>query len=237
MTNEVTLPPDGGFDNDGFAPSGNNSGRGHDFLRWKAGYGWVDRDGVTAPSPLLAVKVDEILRMWKDDRPTDITEKPLPDPDTLNAQIPVSEWEEGLDGRPRPPWAHYVVVYLVDPETATKYVYAAATVGGHIAVEQLKENVITMRIDLPEAKYPRPDNEISFHKRLKTRIESLPGVEASALASNLPSWGWMDFTSEVEGAPLDDRGQPPNVHGLVVSGNYFRAMQVSARHGRLSCSL
>jgi len=62
------------------------------------------------------VKVDEILRMWKEDSPTDITEKPLPDPETLNAQIPVSEWEEGVDGRPRPPWAHYVVVYLVDPE-------------------------------------------------------------------------------------------------------------------------
>ena len=94
-------------------------------------------------------------------------------------------------------------------------------------------NVITMRIDLPEAKYPRPDDEISFHKRLKTRIESLPGVEASALASNLPSWGWIDFTSEVEGAPLDDRGEPPNVHGLVVSADYFRAMQVSPRRGRL----
>jgi putative ABC transport system permease protein len=93
-------------------------------------------------------------------------------------------------------------------------------------------NVITMRIELPEAKYPRLDDEISFHKRLKTRIESLPGVEASALASNLPSWGWLDFTSEVEGAPLDDRGQPPNVHGLVVSGNYFRTMQVPLRRGR-----
>jgi putative ABC transport system permease protein len=94
-------------------------------------------------------------------------------------------------------------------------------------------NVLTLRIDLPEAKYPRPDDEISFHKRLKARIESLPGVEASALASNLPSWGWMDFTSEVEGAPLDDRGQPPNVHALVVSGNYFRAMQVQPRRGHL----
>jgi predicted permease len=94
-------------------------------------------------------------------------------------------------------------------------------------------NVITMRIDLPEAKYPRPDDEISFHKRLKARLESLPGVEASALASNLPGWGWMDFTSEVEGAPLDDRGQLPDVHALVVSGDYFRAMQVLPRRGRL----
>ena len=58
-----------------------------------------------------------------------------------------------------------------------------------------------MRIELPEAKYPRLDDVISFHKRLKTRIESLPGVEASALTSNLPVYGQMEFTGEVEGVP------------------------------------
>ncbi len=94
-------------------------------------------------------------------------------------------------------------------------------------------NVITMRIDLPEAKYPRPQDQIAFHQRLKTRIESLPGVETSALSSNLPGSGWLDFTSELEGAPLDDRGQPPNLQALVVSGSYFRAMQVAPRRGRL----
>lgn len=131
-------------DDDGFSSSSLSCS--HNYLRWSADRGWVDRDGIVAPSLLLAVKVDEMVRMWRDNIPTDITEKPLPDPATLNAQIPVSEWEEGLDGRPRPPWAHYVVVYLVDPATATKYVYAASTVGAHIAVEQLKENVITMRM-------------------------------------------------------------------------------------------
>jgi hypothetical protein len=35
---------------------------------------------------------------------------------------------------------------LVDPATGTKYVYAAATAGAHIAVEKLKERVITMRL-------------------------------------------------------------------------------------------
>jgi hypothetical protein len=94
MKDLATSPPGGEIDDDGFSTSSCSSGRGFDFLRWKADSGWVDRDGVTAPSPMLAVKVDEILRMWKDDRPTDITEKPLPDPDTLNAQILVSEWEE-----------------------------------------------------------------------------------------------------------------------------------------------
>jgi hypothetical protein len=143
MNNLTTTTPLEG-DDDGFSTP--SSGHGHDFLRWSADGGWLDRDGVAAPSPLLAVKVDEILRMWKDDRPTDITIKPLPDPAELNAEIPTHEWEEGIDGKPRPPWAHHVVVYLVNPETATKYVYTASTVGAHIAVEQLKENVITMRM-------------------------------------------------------------------------------------------
>jgi len=94
-------------------------------------------------------------------------------------------------------------------------------------------NVIAMRIDLPEAKYPRPDDEISFHKRLKTRIESLPGVEASAVTSNLPIWGQLDFTFELEGAPPADKGRLPSVGGLVVSRDYFRVMQVRPRRGRL----
>jgi hypothetical protein len=38
------------------------------------------------------------------------------------------------------------VIYLVNPATATKYVYAASTTGAHIAFEQLKESVITMRM-------------------------------------------------------------------------------------------
>jgi predicted permease len=94
-------------------------------------------------------------------------------------------------------------------------------------------NVITMRIDLPEAKYPRPDDEISFHKRLKTRIESLPGVEASAVTSNLPIWGQMDFSFEWEGMPPADGGRLPSVGGLVVSRDYFRVMQVRPRRGRV----
>ena len=93
-------------------------------------------------------------------------------------------------------------------------------------------NVLTMRIELPEPKYPRPDDEVSFHRRLKMRIESLPGVEAAALASNLPGLGWIDFTCELEKVPLGNGGKLPSVGLLVVSRDYFRVMQVSPRSGR-----
>jgi hypothetical protein len=51
-----------------------------------------------------------ILRRWKDNKPEDITEHPLPDPEELNATIPQSEWDIGLDGRPRKPWALTYVI-------------------------------------------------------------------------------------------------------------------------------
>jgi len=146
MPNEVTTPPAGSQADDGFSVSSRSHrvGRGS-FLKWNDKQGWIDRDGVAPPSPLLVVGVNEILRRWKDGVAEDIVEKPLPDPDELNAAIPVREWEVGVDGKPRAPWAHTVVVYLVNLATGETYTYAAATVGAHIAVEGLKEAVITMR--------------------------------------------------------------------------------------------
>jgi hypothetical protein len=93
----------------------------------------------------LVVGVNETLRRWKGNVAEDIVEKPLPDPNELNTAIPIQEWEVGVDGKPHPPWAHYVVVYLVNLSTGETYTYAASTVGAHIAVEALNEAVITMR--------------------------------------------------------------------------------------------
>jgi hypothetical protein len=144
MANEVTShEPDA---DDGFSASSRSRrvGRGS-YIKWNDKQGWVDRDGVAVPSPLLVVGVNEILRRWKDNVAEDITDKPLPSADALNASIPVGEWELGADGKLRPPWAHTVVVYLVNLATGETYTYAASTVGAHIAHDALKEAVITMR--------------------------------------------------------------------------------------------
>jgi hypothetical protein len=131
---------------DGFSSSSRSGrvGRGS-FLKWNDTQHWIDRDGLAAPSPLLVVGVNEIVRRWKDGTSEDIVDKPLPDPEQLNAAIPVNEWEPGIDGKPRPPWEHTVVVYLVNLATGETYTYAHATVGAHIAYDALKEAVITTR--------------------------------------------------------------------------------------------
>ena len=80
---------------------------------------WSDRDGLTPPAELLAMGTTTALQCWQDGTPTDtVVErpgKPLPDVNELNAQIPEAEWEEGIDGKPRPPWVMQFVVYLIDP--------------------------------------------------------------------------------------------------------------------------
>ena len=69
----------------------------------------------------------------------------LPDVDELNAQIPRSEWKEGLDGQPRPPWQHAYVAYLVSVDDASLYTFVNGTIGARIAVERLQDKVKWMR--------------------------------------------------------------------------------------------
>lgn len=38
-------------------------------------------------------------------------------------------------------------------------------------------NVLTMRVNLPEAKYASPEDQVAFHRTLKARLDALPGVE------------------------------------------------------------
>ena len=141
--NEITKIED---DDDGFGGSVANSRfiRGQ-ILRWSDTSGWSDRDGLRPPDLLLVLACNEALQRWKGKKAENIMDKPLPDPNELNAAIPITEWEPGIDSKPRPPWAHMAMVYLIDPATAGVFTYLNSTVGAHIAWDVLREKVKTMR--------------------------------------------------------------------------------------------
>jgi hypothetical protein len=145
MTNDLTRREPGGFGDDGFHGSPNLDRLGSNYLKWTAAAGWRDRDGLQAPSPLLIFAIDEAVRMWKANKPTVIHDKPLPNLEELNAAISRSEWERGIDGQPRKPWEHIVVIRLVNLGTGEIYNYTAATTGAHIAYDRIKDQVITQR--------------------------------------------------------------------------------------------
>jgi predicted permease len=93
-------------------------------------------------------------------------------------------------------------------------------------------NVMTFRLALPDARYPRSEDKISFHDRLKSRLESLPGVDSVSIATTMPTGGSMDFPFELEGTP-EDPNRRPSLQAVVISPDFFRVWQVRGIEGRL----
>jgi hypothetical protein len=143
MPSNVTTVYD---DDDGFT-QGSRPSRGG-YLRWSADANprWRDQDGCKPPERLVAMFINERLCRWQEGQPSYITEKPLPDPDELNRAIPKDTWEKGLNGEAREPWEHQAVLGLIDPATGQKFIFSTPTVGGHIAVDELREAVAMMRL-------------------------------------------------------------------------------------------
>jgi hypothetical protein len=122
--------------------------------RWASSTGWMDRDGLPLPEIMLVIGYITVLRRWKDKRPEYKTDHPLPDPDGLNAAIPIAEWETGLDGKPRKPWAITYVIYLVDLKTGALFTYAHDTYGAMQAYNALEEQIAVMRMLRGEHVFP-----------------------------------------------------------------------------------
>jgi hypothetical protein len=111
---------------------------------------WKYRDGSpVAPRRWLVTGIAEVLQRWKNKKPIGLIikqpGKSLPDIEELNAAIDRSEWETGLDGKPRPPWQHQRAVYMLDPDSAEQATFISATVGGRIGFDELKGSVLRMR--------------------------------------------------------------------------------------------
>jgi putative ABC transport system permease protein len=94
------------------------------------------------------------------------------------------------------------------------------------------QNVATMDVWLPTAKYPKGDDQHSFYARLAERVSQLPGVEAAGVTSVLPVSGNFDGrTIEVEGRAYN-AGEQPEVENYFVSPGYLRAMSIRLLRGR-----
>ena len=97
-------------------------------------------------------------------------------------------------------------------------------------------NILTAALDLPPAKYPRAEVQISFFDRLKASLDATPGVESVALADSLPSGGTPRRSYEIAGAPPASVGEDERRRSvlavLTVSPAYFRTLGASLLSGR-----
>jgi putative ABC transport system permease protein len=99
------------------------------------------------------------------------------------------------------------------------------------------DHILSMDINLRDKKYPSTESQITFHRQLEARLQSLPGVTAVAMASSLPGDGWINFTYELDGTPPLDTRKRPRAGGILVSPDYFKAMEVRPNRGRVFSEL
>jgi len=94
-------------------------------------------------------------------------------------------------------------------------------------------NVLTMGVNLPRAKYDKPEKAASFFAELESRVAGLPGVEAVGLVSELPLSGQLnDMPYTVEGRPPVSIDQAYDDDFRRVNTNYFKALGIPFLRGR-----
>jgi putative ABC transport system permease protein len=97
------------------------------------------------------------------------------------------------------------------------------------------DNLLTMRVPLPGAKYPDDAAALNFYERLLERVRGVAGVQSAAAASELPlglAGGWGKNFS-IEGRPLAATlSEVPSVEFVLVSPDYFRTAGIKLVSGR-----
>ncbi|HSE98534.1 MAG TPA: ABC transporter permease, partial [Blastocatellia bacterium] len=96
------------------------------------------------------------------------------------------------------------------------------------------ENLLTLRVQLPQSKYPDPPKILAFYEQAIDRIEALPGVESTGAISQLPlSGSYASGTTTVERPPVADEDVMFEADRRSVTPDYFKTMGIPLIRGRL----
>jgi putative ABC transport system permease protein len=94
-------------------------------------------------------------------------------------------------------------------------------------------NLLTMRLDVPGAKYATGEQRAMFYDTVRERIAALPGVAGAAYVSQLPLSGQNnDNFFEIEGRPAHEPGKGVTAQTRYVAAEYFSTMGIPILRGR-----
>ncbi len=100
---------------------------------------------------------------------------------------------------------------------------------GRVGLGFQADRVLTLRVPLPERKYPDVARRVLFFEELLPSIASVPGVTAAAVNTNTHPFGNFGWNVEVPGSTANN--QP--VIGHQISADYTKALGISLVKGRL----
>jgi putative ABC transport system permease protein len=94
-------------------------------------------------------------------------------------------------------------------------------------------HVLTMKLSLPESRYPEPGMQTRFFEELMRNLQAMPGVAAAGGITRLPldtGWGSVPLTGEGAAVPAGE--EPSRVGARQVTFGYFDALEIPLREGR-----
>jgi putative ABC transport system permease protein len=96
------------------------------------------------------------------------------------------------------------------------------------------DNLLTMRVSLPEKRYKEDAQVIAFCRQAAERLAAIPGVTAAGAINYLPFAGPGAATDfKIVGRPEPLPGDEPDTDVRVTDENYFRAMGIPVLRGRM----
>jgi predicted permease len=92
--------------------------------------------------------------------------------------------------------------------------------------------VMTFNLDLPDARYGKPEQSLSFFRDLLERVRAIPGVQSASGVLPLPLSDDVIRTSfEIEGHPMA-QSELPRVYFRTVAQDYLKTMRIPLVAGR-----
>jgi putative ABC transport system permease protein len=94
-------------------------------------------------------------------------------------------------------------------------------------------NVLTMKAMVSRAKFPLPEQQISFFKRVLQGVRALPGVESAGVIDDIPLNNEGSHQPiAIEGRPVVPMSEQPEVDVRLVSTGYMGALHIPILRGR-----
>ncbi|HEU4796139.1 MAG TPA: ADOP family duplicated permease, partial [Pyrinomonadaceae bacterium] len=96
------------------------------------------------------------------------------------------------------------------------------------------ENILTMVVRLPAARYPDDPQVVTFFNQALERVRTLPGVRSAGMVNFLPLYGGLGSNTgfKILGRPEPPPGQAPSTDVRVADAGYFPTLGIPLLRGR-----
>jgi putative ABC transport system permease protein len=102
----------------------------------------------------------------------------------------------------------------------------------HLDVGFRTDKLMSMRVQLPAAKYGSPEARRAFYERTEPRLAAIPGVENISLTTAVPPFPAGQRLLEIEGRAVGSAEQSQSATAVTISEAFFDVIDVRLLRGR-----